>query len=142
LFKNGDRTIISNFRPISLLISFSKDFERVICWRLYQPINQNNILINEQYGFRINSSTLKASYTLINNILLEINNELTYGGIFCDLEKAFGCVNHDMLLLKLEFYRIVGKAYTLIKSNFSDRYKRVLADDWHYCSISHHLGES
>jgi len=45
------------------------------------------------------------------------------------LEKAFGCVNHDMLLLKLEFYRIVGKAYTLIKSNFSDRYKRVLVDD-------------
>ena len=51
---------------ISLLISFSKVFENVIHTRLYQQINQNNILVNEQYGFRSNSSTENASYKLIN----------------------------------------------------------------------------
>ena len=38
------------------------------------------------------------------------------GGIFCDLEKTFACMNLGILLLKLKFYGIVGKAYTLIKS--------------------------
>jgi len=58
-----------------------------------------------------------------------MNNKLTVSGIFCDMEKDFDCVNHDRLLLKMEVYRIVGKAYTLIKSNFSDRYQRLLMDN-------------
>jgi len=64
---------------------------------------------------RSSLSTLKVSYKLINDILLALNNKLTLGGIFCDLEKTFACVNLVILLLKLKFYGIVGKAYTLIK---------------------------
>jgi len=45
-------------------------------------------------------------------------------------------IYYYVLLLKLEFYGIVGKAYTLIKSNCNDRYQRVLMDNWHYYSIS------
>jgi hypothetical protein len=62
LFKKGDRTNISNYRPISLLTSFYKIFDKVIYSRLYHHINQNNILVNEQYGFRNSSSTEKASF--------------------------------------------------------------------------------
>ena len=95
LFKREDRTIISNFRPISLLVS-SKIFKKVRYSRFCQHINQNNILVNETYGFRSNSSTPEASYKLINNILLALNNKLTVDGIYCDLEKAFDYVNHDI----------------------------------------------
>jgi hypothetical protein len=56
------------------------------------------------------SSTLKVSYKLINDILLVLNNKLTVGGIFCDLEKTFAYVNYGILLLKLKFYGIIGKA--------------------------------
>jgi hypothetical protein len=49
----------------------------------------NNILANEQYGFRSNSSTERASYKLINEILNALNNKILVGGIFCDLMKAF-----------------------------------------------------
>jgi hypothetical protein len=63
--KKGDRTDITNFRHISLLTSFSKILEKVIYTRLYQHINQNNILENEQYGLK-NNSTEKASFKLIN----------------------------------------------------------------------------
>jgi hypothetical protein len=45
-------------------------------------------------------------------------------------------VNHDILLLNLEFVRIVSKAYTLIESYLNDRYKKVLIDHRHYNSIS------
>jgi len=81
LYKIGDRMDITNFRPIYLL----KILEKVIHTRLYQHINQNDILATEQYGFKNNPSTEIASFKLINEILLALNNKITVGGIFCDL---------------------------------------------------------
>jgi hypothetical protein len=45
------------------------------------------------------------------------------GGIFCDLEKAFECANHDLLMKELKFNRIVGNAYNLVQPYLSDRYQ-------------------
>jgi hypothetical protein len=63
------------------------------------------------------------------DILLALNNKLLVGDIFCDLEKAFDFVNHDILLLNLEFYGIIGKANALIKSYLNDRCQRVLVNN-------------
>jgi len=98
-----------------------------------KQINKNNILATEQFGFRNNSSTEKASFKLINEILLALNNKVTVGGIFCDSEKAFDSVNHDILLSKCEFYGFRGKTNALLRSYLSDRYQRVLINN----SISH-----
>jgi hypothetical protein len=65
---------------------------------------------------------------LIDNILTALNNKLLVGGIFCDLHKAFDCVDNDTLLPKMEFYGITGKACHLIKSYLQGRYQRVLVD--------------
>jgi len=57
LFKKGDITEFSNYRPSSLLTSFSKITEKIIYRRLYSYLNDNNILVKDQYGFREMLST-------------------------------------------------------------------------------------
>jgi hypothetical protein len=85
-----------------LLSSFSKVFERLIYNRLFEHININNILDNNQYGFQPKSSIEKVSFKLIDEILKSMNNKQLGGGIFCDLQKAFDCVSHDILVLIME----------------------------------------
>ena len=70
----------------------------------------------EQFGFKSNSSTDKAIFKLWNEILNSLNNKLTIGGIFCDMEKAFDSVEHNILLSKLQCCGITGSVYTLIQS--------------------------
>ena len=55
-----------------------------------------NLLVEEQYRFKINCSTETASYNVIYEILKAMNNKFPLWGIFCDLEKAF--------VLTMEFY--------------------------------------
>jgi Notch-like protein len=61
LFKKGKTHNISNYRPISLLTSFSKIIERLVYARLITHIEANNLLVHTQYGFRTHSSTEKAA---------------------------------------------------------------------------------
>lgn len=58
-----------------LLTSFSEVFEKVIYVRLYQYLNTNNILVNEQFGFRTKVATVKVTFNLINEIMDALNNK-------------------------------------------------------------------
>ena len=61
----------------------------------------------------------------MHEILSAINDKLIIGGIFCELSKAFDCVNHRILLLKLEYYGIRGTFRALIDSYLKESYQRV-----------------
>jgi hypothetical protein len=69
---------------------------------------------------RINNSTEPASYDVINEILKAMNNRLSVGGIFCDPE-AFDCINHGILVDKLQLYGIKEKFLALIQSYLRGR---------------------
>jgi len=66
-----------------------------------------------------------ATYKLATEILNNMNNKLVVGGFsFCDLEKVFDCVNHDIPLPKLKFYGIGDKDFQLYQSYLGKRYCR------------------
>jgi hypothetical protein len=62
------------------------------------------------------------------------------GGMLCDLQKAFNCANHDILLTKLEFYGITGITYKLMKSYLPGRHQRVVLNN-HSSSSCSNWGE-
>jgi hypothetical protein len=93
--------------------------------RILKHLTNYSIFSTEQYGFRLGLRTDNATYKLITEILNAMNNKLLVGGIFCDLEEAFNCVNHDILLSILTFYGINDKDLTLYQSYLDNRYCRV-----------------
>ena len=66
LFKKGDKTIFSHYKPISLLPSKSRLFEKVIYQQLYKYFADSNLFYESQYGFRKRYSTKLASLELVN----------------------------------------------------------------------------
>jgi hypothetical protein len=126
LFKKGSKTDLSNYRPISLLPVFLKLIEKIIYKRLYSYLMEHNLLVDEQFGFREQISTDSAIFDLLNSVLFSLDNKHFVGGLFCDLQKAFDCVNHRVLLEKLEFYGITGLENKLFKSYLSNRFQRVI----------------
>jgi hypothetical protein len=77
----------------------------------------------EQYGFRRGFTTENAVYKLIKEVLNALSNKQIVGGIFCDLTKAFDCVDHDILISKIEKYGIIGKGKELFHSYIKDKYQ-------------------
>jgi hypothetical protein len=94
LFKGGSRNDPSNYRLIFILTFLLNIFEKIILSRLNQHIFDHNIIVSEQFGFRCQSSTTKASYVLFNEMLEAFKKQKIVGGICCDLKKAFNSVNH------------------------------------------------
>ena len=70
-------------------------------------------------------ATTDAIFKLINEIQIALNEKIMVGGIFCNLEKAFDSINHNILISKLNFYGAEGKTLLWFKSYLSNRYQRV-----------------
>ena len=106
IFKKRNNTLVTNYRPISVLPCFSKLLERIMYNRLYKFLVENNILYEKQFGFQNAHSTEHAILQLVNQITEAFSQGKYTLGIFLNLSKAFDKVNHNILLEKLKAYGI------------------------------------
>ena len=72
IYKKNDNTVFDNYRPVSVLPSLSKIFEKVIFNQLYKYFNDNHLFFDSQYGFRTKHSTELAALELIDITVTKI----------------------------------------------------------------------
>jgi hypothetical protein len=125
IFKSGDRTSLSNYRPIALLPVISKVYEKIVRKRLVEYLDANNIIDHKQYGFRSKSNTETALFDLLSNIQTQTQRKRKVGLVFYDLQKAFDTVNIEILLTLLQNSGIHGNDLKWFASYLNDRLQYV-----------------
>jgi len=129
IYKSKDKSLMSNYRPISLLPSISKILEKIVHHRVYKFCTNQGILYNSQYGFRPNHSTINAVTHFMADIITAIENNQCTVAVLLDLSNAFDTIDHNILLRKLEYYGIRGVALEWFRSYLSDRTQYVSYKD-------------
>lgn len=132
MFKRDDKTNPSNYRPISLLSSFAKIFEKLIMKRLVNFLDCNSFFSNNQFGFRSRLSTEDALLQFLEPVYDDLNKSKYSSALFIDITKAFDTVDHEILIEKMWYAGIRGlplkwfssylykrSQYTKIANNFS-----------------------
>lgn len=121
IYKNGPKNILSNYRPISILPSISKIYEKAMQVRLTKYLISRNILSKNQYGFREKHSPYMALLDMCDNVTKNMDAGNFSLAIFIDLQKAFDSLDHKLLLNKLAHYGIRGVALEWFSSYLSQR---------------------
>ena len=121
IYKDGEKNLINNYRPISVLNSMSKIIEKVVACQLCYYLSENDILCSRQFGFRPGVSTETAVNSLLKDIYDSFGKNESVICVLLDLRKAFDTVNRDFLSRKLHFYGTRNVALAWFNSFFSDR---------------------
>lgn len=129
IFKQGDSSDVSNYRPISTLSIFNKMLETVIHKRLHAYFSSINVMSDRQFGFRRGFSTTQAVTSLIDYITVSLRERKDTVCLFLDLRKAFDTVDQPILMEKLGTYGVRGVCGDIIKSYLTNREQYVAIGD-------------
>ena len=103
LFKGGNKNMLTNYRPISLLPTISKLLENVMYSRTYNFLTKHDLLFKSQYVFRKKHSCEHAVTELIGKICKGLETNKHTIAVFIDLSKAFDMISHDLYLKRCHF---------------------------------------
>jgi hypothetical protein len=104
ILKKGDATDKNNYRPVSILNATSKILEKVVCNQITNHMEKNNLLPNNQHGFRAKRSTMTALTSMQKDWVKNSEEGLITGVLIWDLSAAFDTVNTELLCEKLKIY--------------------------------------
>ena len=134
IHKKDDKSIVNNYRPISLLTILSKIMERILFKHVYNFCHKYHLITDHQSGFRPNDSTVNQLVFLYHTFCQAIDDKKEMRIVFCDVSKAFDKVWHEGLLYKLSNIGIRGQLLQWFQDYLSKRQQRVLvrgqSSDW------------
>ena len=129
LFKQGERTDVNNYRPISVISVIAKVFERIVYNQLYGFLANEEIITKQQSGFRSLHSTVTALLEATDSWAFNIDcGNAVNAVVFLDFKKAFDTVDHNVLLAKLSLYGIQDSAYDWFKSYLNNRTQKCVVN--------------
>lgn len=125
IHKSGSVEECSNYRPVSIIPVIAKIFEIILSRQIYLYMEAHGMFDACQYGFRANKGTELAILNLVDTITREFENGGFAGVTFCDLSRAFDCVSHATLIMKLKHYGFSNDSASLIQSYLAERRQSV-----------------
>ena len=127
IFKKGNKQLIKNYRPISLLPICGKMFEKIIFNHLYDHLTTHNLITKKQSRFRPGDSTTSQLIDLVDEILHAFDNtqSLEVRAIFLDISKAFDKVWHDGLIFKMRQNGVSGQLLKVFQDGFQADYSTI-----------------
>ena len=127
IYKKDDPFTEKNYRPVSILPTLSKIYERLLSEQLTEHFN--SIFHDFLSAFRASYGCQTTLLRLVEDWKQALDNNMYVGAILMDLSKAFDCIPHDLLLAKLQAYGVSKHSCNLLASYLSNRHQRVKLGD-------------
>ena len=128
IFKKGDRTNAANYRPVSLTSVCCKLCEHIVARAIMQHLEENDLLADQQHGFRKNRSCESQLLLFVDELVRELAKGRQTDVAVMDFSKAFDVVPHKRLLYKLKYYGIRGSTLKWIEDFLTGRTQQVVVD--------------
>ena len=129
LFKKGDTSLASNYRPISLTSILCKVLEHIVTTNVVSHRDHHNLLYDLQHGFRSKRSCETQLLTLVEYLMRNSLAGSQTDLVLVDFSKPFDKVSHQKLLLKLHQYGIRGPSLKRKEAFLSGRTQTVVLEN-------------
>ena len=134
IYKKGTRENPLNYRPVSMTCILCKVMEKILKNRVMLDLDSNDILIDQQHGFRAGRSTTSNLIEFYEDVTKELDNKHSVDILYFDLAKAFDTVPHSILIKKLRNLKLSEKIVNWIENYLKSRKQRVVirgeASEW------------
>ena len=142
IHRKDEISLVTNYRPISLLNAEEKVFERLIFKHMFNHLQENSFHTSLQSGFMPGDSTVNQLTFLYNTFCQALDASKEIRVVFCDISKPVDCVWHAGLIRNLEAAGVTGKLLEWFKNYLLDRRQRVILpgvnSDWSTYLLAFH----